>query len=344
MFCCLNRRSIPWLAVGLLLILGLTFSGCSQAPDPWKDAKAGQKHVLVTFPPLYCLTQAIAGDDAYVICFLSTESPHEYQFKQTDGIKAKGADLLIFNGLGLDDTFVEKLNNRTRVPTLSVGEAIPKSLLQAMVDDDDDEKDAAKDAKAEDKKGDQPAHHHHHGVHDPHIWLGPPQAMAMADAIGDKLAAVDSAHAAGYKKRTENLKDELKKLHTEGQARFQKNRSRKLVTMHDSIGYFATAFGLEVIDTIQVQPGQAPDAAHLAKLETKCKEKGVDVITYEPMANKSQPEMLQKQLKNRSFAVQLVEFDPVEEAPLAADSVNPDPGFYMQKMRANIDNLARALP
>jgi ABC-type Zn uptake system ZnuABC Zn-binding protein ZnuA len=155
---------------------------------------------------------------------------------------------------------------------------------------------------------------------------------------------LDSAHASGYKERAAKLKDELKKLHADGQALFQKNRSRKLVTMHDSIGYFATAFGLEVVDTIQVQPGQPPDAAHLAKLETKCKEKGVDVITFEPMANKSQPEMLQKQLKNRGHAVQLVEFDPVEEAPLAANSVNPDPGFYLQKMRANIDNLARALP
>src|SRR5207248_11297581 len=70
---CFNRRNIFWLLSGLLIVFGIGFAGCSRPPDPWKEAKAGQKHVLVTFPPLYSLTHAIAGDDAYVLCFLSTQ-------------------------------------------------------------------------------------------------------------------------------------------------------------------------------------------------------------------------------------------------------------------------------
>jgi zinc transport system substrate-binding protein len=341
---CVNRRSVPWFVGALLLVLGIGFSGCSKPPDPWISAKAGQKRVLVTFPPLYCLTHAIAGDDAYVLCFLSTgDGPHDYQFNALDGIKAKGADLLICNGLGLDDAFVDKLNDRARVPTLNVGAALPENMLRPMGDDDDDdEKDAKKDAKHDHKQ--HADTHHHHGAHDPHIWLGPPEAMVIADAIAAKLAAIDAPHAAAYKKRAEQLKEELQKLLTEGQERFKKNKSRKIVTMHDSIGYFARAFGLDVIDTIQLAPNVPPDSTRLARLETKCKEKGVDAITYEPQYPKSQAELLQKQLKNRGYDVRLAEFDPLETAPLAKDSVNPEPGFYLEKMRANIDNLARALP
>jgi ABC-type Zn uptake system ZnuABC Zn-binding protein ZnuA len=324
---------------GAALLLVAGFAGCSRPPDPWKDAKAGQKHILVTFPPLYSLAHAVAGDDAYVLCFLTTQGPHDYQFNPVDGIKAKGADLLISNGLGLDDTFVGRLNDRAKVPVLNLGKELPEDLLLDMADEDEH--------KAEPNKGDKKdkhAGHHHHGDHDPHVWLGPPQAMVIADAIGKKLAEIDPSHRDGYLKRAAQLKDELKKLHEEGKAQFAAKKNRKIVTMHESIGYFARAFDLDVEGAIQPQPGQAPDAAQLAKLEKICRDKDVGVITYEPQYSKAQPELLQKQLEGKGLKVRLAEFDPLETAPPAADGVNPPPSYYLEKMRANIDHLAKAMP
>jgi zinc transport system substrate-binding protein len=357
------RRSLPWILGAVLLTLGLGFAGCSRAPDPWKGAKQGQKRILVTFPPLFCLTHAIAGDDAYVLCFLSNNDPHDYQFTAADGVKAKDADLLISNGLDLDDAFVAHLKEHSKAATLKVGEAIPKSLVFAMADDDEDDDkkhdagkhdagkhdagkhDAGKHDPAKHDKNDKDDEgHHHHGGQDPHIWLGPPQAMAIADAINEKLGALDPKHAEEYTKRTAKLKDELKKLHEEGLERFKGKKNRTIVAMHDSMGYFARAFGLDVAGSIQIQPGQDPSGARLAQLEQLCKKRHVVAITFEPHYPKAQSETLQKELKHRKQDVNLAEFDPLETAPLAKDSVNPDPQFYMQKMRANIDNLAGALP
>src|SRR5207302_125445 len=155
--------------------------------------------------------------------------------------KSKGADLLIYNGLELDDVLATKLSDRTKAETLNVGKTLPEDQLLAPLDDDDDD-----DAKQDDKqkKDGKDAHkhngkeaHHHHGDHDPHIWLGPPQAMLIADAIGSKLAAIDPPNAAAYKKRTQALKDELKKLHEEGVQQFKGKKSRNIVSMHDSAGY-----------------------------------------------------------------------------------------------------------
>jgi zinc transport system substrate-binding protein len=322
---CVNRRTVARLAGILLLAMGVTSAGCSRPADPWKAAKEGQKRVLVSFPPLYCLTSAVAGDDAFVLCFLNTEDPHEYKFSSVDGIKAKSADLLIHNGLGLDDKFVERLVALTKVKTLNVGDALPDEMLMDLGQGHDDG-------------------HQHHGSHDPHIWLGPPQAMKIADAIAGELAKLDPTHKEGYNKRAAKLKDDLKKLQADGQARFKEKKSRKVVTLHDSMGYFAKAFGLEVAGTIQIEPHQDADPGRLALLEKLCRDQGVNVITYEPQYKKNQPEIIQKQLKNRGLAIELAPFEPIETAPLAKDSVNPDPGYYMEKMRANIDNLAKALP
>jgi ABC-type Zn uptake system ZnuABC Zn-binding protein ZnuA len=324
--------------IAALVLLGLGFAGCTPTADPWKEAKAGQKHVLATFPPLYCLTHSIAGDDAYVLCFLTTEEPHEYTFSPQDAIKARGAHLIISNGLKLDDGFVDRLVARERVPSLSAEKALSEDMILTMGEDDDDHD--KKDAKDGAKEGD----HHHHGSHDPHVWLGPPQAIKVAEAIGKKLGEIDPAHADGYQKRSAGLQASLKKLQDEGLAQLKGKENRKVISMHDSMSYFAKAFGIEVVDTIQPLPGLDPDAARLAKLVTTCKEKDVRVITYEPQYSKSQPVLLQKQLKSKGLDVKLIEFDPLETAPLAKDSPNPDPGYYLQKMRENIEALAKALP
>jgi hypothetical protein len=60
----------------LFLLFGIWLMGCSPAPDFWKEAKEGQKRILVSFPPLYCITHAIAGEDAYVLCMLTSQGPH----------------------------------------------------------------------------------------------------------------------------------------------------------------------------------------------------------------------------------------------------------------------------
>src|SRR5262249_29844696 len=101
-------------------VLVLAFAGCSRAPDFWAEAKPGQKKILVSFPPLYCLTHAIAGDDAYVLCLLNEHGPHEYDGGSTDLIKLDKADLLIYNGLTLDDTFIAKMRQGRKNSSLAV--------------------------------------------------------------------------------------------------------------------------------------------------------------------------------------------------------------------------------
>jgi zinc transport system substrate-binding protein len=349
----LRRGSLLLLAGGIMLLLGL--AGCTRAPDSWREAKSGQKRILVTFAPLYCLTQAVAGEDGYVQCFLSTEGPHDYTFSPTDAVKARSAELLIYNGLGLDDQFAEKVSNfqRKPVPMLDVGAALPKNLLLKDEDDDDDAHAKKNEKHAADEKGEKAGHKHEHakadakphthGEYDPHIWLGPPQAMAMVDAIASKLTEIDPEHAKGYKERATKLKQNLKQLLEDGRAKFEDKKNRNVLTMHESFIYFAKAFDLEVAGAIQAQPNQPVDAARLAKLEKQCREKHVRVITYEPQYNPTEPKMLQEGLTKRGLKVQLVEFDPLETAPVPEGKVNPSADYYFSKMRANIDHLAKAL-
>src|ERR1035438_4671618 len=95
----------------LLSLLGiplLFLTCCSPPPDFWEEAKPKHKRVLVSFPPLYAITHAVAGDDAYVLSMLTGKGPHDYESAATDLFMLNKADLLIYNGLTLDDNFVKR--------------------------------------------------------------------------------------------------------------------------------------------------------------------------------------------------------------------------------------------
>src|SRR5688572_26523739 len=84
-------------------LMPLLAVGCTAPPDPWKEAKPGQKRVLVSFPPLHSITSAIAGDKAYVLSLLTVQGPHHYEATPMDAFKANKADVFIYNGLTMDD-------------------------------------------------------------------------------------------------------------------------------------------------------------------------------------------------------------------------------------------------
>src|SRR5437762_11906257 len=89
----------------------LSLIGCSRSPDPWGEGKDKSLKVLVSFPPLYCFTKAVAGDDARVVTLLAATGPHEHRANADDAQLAAGADLFLVNGLGLDDFVTNVAHN-----------------------------------------------------------------------------------------------------------------------------------------------------------------------------------------------------------------------------------------
>jgi zinc transport system substrate-binding protein len=315
------------LCVSALLLLPF---GCSPAPDFWKEAGKDRKKILVSFPPLYCITHAVAGEDAYVLCLLTTHGPHDFEPPATDQPKVRRADLVIYNGLNLgDEVFMPRLMDKKQ-QSLNIGAVLVEHHSELLLDGEE--------------HVDAHGNKHKHGDHDPHVWLGPEQAMVMTRIIADKLGEIDPPHKKGYTERADRFIEKLKELQTYGQKAIANKQNKNLVTQHESLGYFAKAFGLNIVDSIQVKPGADPDAAGVARLIKVCKEKNVKVIAVEPQYSTKEAQVLLESLKKSGGAdVKLVEIDPLETAP-EVNGFNPDPNYYLVKMRANIDALAGALP
>ena len=152
------RRSYLLALFGVSL-LALILPSCTKAPDYWDEAKPGQKKVLVSFPPLYAITQAVAGENAYVLCLLTEHGPHEYDGAATDLLKVRRADLFIFNGLTLDDKFADKMlrNHRNgKLVELNVGAVLDEKHHKLLIHEDH----AKEKGKEQDKGKKEPEHAH----------------------------------------------------------------------------------------------------------------------------------------------------------------------------------------
>jgi ABC-type Zn uptake system ZnuABC Zn-binding protein ZnuA len=249
----------------------------------------------------------------------SGKDPHEVKDPPpSEYLKVRKADLFLVNGLGLEtDKMVNGLKNNsgnTRLEIIPVGEAVPE----------------AKRLHLGEHSKDTPL--------DPHVWLGIPEAKQIVEKIRDELQRFDPKRKEQYAANAKAYLAKLDALHAYGNDKLGK-AGLKVIAMHDSMGYFARDFHIKVVSTIQVEPGEDPSARKMQELIKVGSEKKVHAVCYEKKGAKAPAETLLDQLKNKGVAAVLVEFDPLE----TAEPGELNAGWYEERMRANIDNLSRAV-
>jgi zinc transport system substrate-binding protein len=331
----MRRRYSPLLAVSAVAVLALLSIGCpsGKSGDPWASAGDRPK-VLVSFAPLYSFAANVAGNDAEVKCLLTTTGPHTHGDATPRQIDlARGCDVFIINGLGLEDeadgiaTKLQKVAANPRWNVLDLGSKIPKDdLMEGECHHD----------KA--KEGEE----HEHGT-DPHVWLSTKHAKVMVGAIRDELKRLDPAHAAGYDERAAEYLKKLDKLERDGKAMLANKEEKTILSFHESLNYFGQCYGLRIAGSIEVNPGKEPTEEKLKQIIKKCQNRKVRVIAVEPQfSSHTSANVVRSALrgsKENPIEAVFAEVDPLE----TCDEAELKPDLYEKRMRENLENLARAL-
>lgn len=135
----------------------------------------------------------------------------------------------------------------------------------------------------DDHDHDHEADGHDHGSDDPHIWGDVRNAMIAVEAIQQALMATDPDHAATYEDNATAYLAELATLDEAirtATATIPEER-RQLVTTHDTLGYYAHAYGFTIpgtaLGSISTDGGD-PSARDIAALVNSIQEAGVPAI------------------------------------------------------------------
>jgi zinc/manganese transport system substrate-binding protein len=120
-----------------------------------------------------------------------------------------------------------------------------------------------------------------HPMGNPHYWIPPDNALAVARLLAKRFTALDPAGGAVFEARARDFAARLKKKAAEWSKRAAGLKGEKVVTYHKSWSYVARWLGLDEVGYIEPKPGIPPTANHTAQLIHLMKQQGVRLIIGE---------------------------------------------------------------
>jgi len=250
---------VKFVKIGMAIFgAAMLLLGCAQAaPQPPND----QLVVVGSVSPITNIIYNIGGDRIRLSGIVPEGvNSHTFEPAPSDAMKLAEADLILLNGLGLEDPTLElaRANLKHGAKIVLLGE-------QAITPDQ-----YAYDFSFP-KEGGHP---------NPHLWTDPLLGLRYAAIVRDTLANRDPANAAYYSAnydafalRIAALDEAMKKTLASIPP-----QSRKLLTYHDSFAYFAPHYGLTVIGAIQPSDFSEPSAQDVAALITQIRAEQVPAI------------------------------------------------------------------
>lgn len=283
----------------------------------------GRPRILTTLPPLHSWALNVAGEHADVENLLPADvGPHDFQLKPRDLQRINSADVILFNGLGLESWLLKTIESNRGKPGRIMVEAAAGLPTNALIYEVPELKVGT---------GRTAGHHHHHAGANPHLWLDPVFAQHAVTNLLIALQNADPAHAADYAANAAGYVARLGKLDQEIRDATRQLLRRQVVTFHDAFPYFCRRYGLELIGVIEEVPGTSPSPRYLKDLSTVIRSRGVKVIFTEPQFNPR----LARQLA-RDLDLSVAQLDVLETGALSHSA-------YEDGMRKNLRSLLEAL-
>jgi len=298
------------------------------------SATERQRNVLcTTFPVFQCTRNVVAGRDEVKVGLLLPANlgcPHDYALTPQDLRQLEQAEVLVINGLGMEDflgTAFWRQHPRLTVIDASAG------ITELIRMDGDTHHDEPEHEDGEAAAGTCPCHsEHQHGSINPHLFASPRQMARMALAIATGLAKADPDGASIY---TGNAQDYVRRLNTladEFRELAKRLANRRIVQPHGVMDYLARDMGLTIVAVIRGH-NQEPSAAEMLELLKTIRRQQVGAIFVEPQYSAKVGQVLA-----REAGLPVVVFDPVAGGP---EDAAPD--YYEQTMRANLAAIRKAL-
>ena len=181
---------------------------------------------------------------------------HTFDPTPADVGRVEDADLIVANGLGLDDWLTGLTRDAgTTAPILRLGENLPGVTYL---------------------EGDG-------GTPNPHLWMNVAYAAGYVDRIEAALTAADPSEASAFHAGAGAFRARLVAL--DGAIRSALSAipaaDRAVVSFHDAFPYFAAAYGIRIVGNLVASPGQDPSAGTVADLVAAIRANGVHLILAE---------------------------------------------------------------
>lgn len=273
--------------------------------------KADYAPIAATTLPVWDFTSRLCQGTPLAVTRLVTEQVsclHDYSLNVRQVKAAEAAQVVVISGAGLEDFLDDVLLD---APTIDASQGI--SLLH------------------NDEAREEEEHHHeedgHHHEEDPHIWLSPENAQVMAQNICDGLSRQYPDYEDTFRANLEDLLSQLEALQSYGEEQLSGLQCRELIPFHDGFSYFAQAFHLTILESVEEESGSEASAKDLIHLTELVRDHNLPAIFTEVSGSDSAAQVIARETGCKVYALDMA---------MSGDS-------YFEAMYHNIDTIREAL-
>lgn len=354
-----NIKKILFLLTGIVLL-----SGCSKAAETKDAAKSAENKeglkVYASVYPMYDFAKKIAGDklDVEMLMPQGTE-PHGWE-PDTDAIKnLENADMLIYNGAGLEDwtdKVIDSLSNKN-LKVVEASEGV--ELIKSSHDHEEEEHDheAAEENHNHNHEAEENHNHnheaaennhnheaheedhehegHHHGPMDPHVWTSPKNAKIEMENIKNAFCELDKENADYYESNYEKYAKMLDELDAKYKEKLAALPNKTIVVSHEAYGYLCKDYGLTQLGIKGVNAETEPDAKKMAEIISYIKDNKITTVFTEELIDPKVSKIIAEET-----GCEVKVLSPIEGLSEEQIKNNED---YFSIMEENLENLVGAL-
>jgi zinc/manganese transport system substrate-binding protein len=252
--------------VKLTLLSGLVLAGLAARPA------AAKLRIVASIQTLADLCHEVGGDRVEVTSLShGYQDPHFVEAKPSLVLALNRADALVYVGLDLEVGWLPPLVRESRNDRIQRGQ--PGNIdASAAIKPEDVPNIPADQLRA---MGDI------HPLGNPHYWIPPENARAIARLFATRLAALDPGGTAAYQAALGAFERRLDAKTKEWDKAAGPLRGVAVVSYHKSWSYVASWLGLREVGYIEPKPGIPPTANHTAQLVSLMRSSNVRFVIVE---------------------------------------------------------------
>ena len=277
---------------------------------PASAQEAERLKVFTTFTVIADMARNVAGDAADVESLTKPGAEiHYYQPTPGDIIRAQDADVILWNGLNLEQWFDRFLRNLGDVPNVVLSDGVePMGIVEGPYE----------------------------GKPNPHAWMSPSEALVYVENIRDGLSELDPANADTYAANAAAYADEIRALADPIRAQLAAipEERRWLVTSEGAFSYLARDFGLNELYIWPINADQQGTPQQVRKVIDAVREHDIPAVFSESTV----PADAAKQIARETGAA----YGGVLYVDSLSEPDGPVP-TYLDMLRVTSDTIAKAL-
>lgn len=258
-------------------------------------------NIVATLPWIGSLAGDLGKDKVSIkILVKSNQDPHQIEAKPSMVMAARGADLLIYNGLDLETGFLPLIIESSRNPHIQPGRKGNLDCSQFI-------KVIEKHGITDRSMGDV------HPLGNPHYHLSVQNILRIARGMTQALVSLDPDQSAFY--RANLAAFEKKWAATQKTWAGIQLRGKKFVAYHRFFEYLALERGFQILGYVEEKPGIPPSAGYIEKLVENIRKVRPDAFITTAYSGRKEIDSLSK----KTGVKRLVVPHDVGSAPNTAD-------------------------